>query len=364
MSDVKRVVVIGDTHAGGRQDAKWLLKKQEAFYDRLFRYMIQHDIKNIWHLGDLFDRRKTIYFETLHDWKRFFFNRIRDYGFHLEIIPGNHDIRFTNTRKVNALNLLVESEYSDCVTVYSTPTVVDYSGYKVAWIPWIVPDEQESTLDFLANTEATHVNGHFDIMNFEMSRNNFSTHGLDASVFSRFDRVWSGHYHKRSTQGNITYIGSPTEYTWADFADPKGFVDFDFKTMTFVDNPDTIFAQYHYDPLDTPEKIRNALDTKIAKIFVSESNRKNKKQYEEFLSFLQTVEMIDYSVVELSESLVKVTQTDADGNVIEISSDTQTILSDYMKTLVVPDHIDSSALVDMILELHKETVARQEGKEL
>jgi len=365
---ISKVVYITDLHAGGRNDAKWLVKAQEEFYTKqLFPYMIANNIKNIWCLGDLFDRRKFISFEILHAWKRFFFDPLRALGFHMEIIPGNHDIRFVNTLDVCSLELLLREGYSDCITIYDKPTEVSYNGgaYKVAWIPWVTPDAVQTTLDFFANTSAKHVNGHFDIMGVEMQRNQFSTHGFDADTFKKFAKVRTGHYHKRSTQGNITYVGSPTEYTWADYADPKGFMVFDIAAdrEEFVDNTSTIFAQYHYNPLDTQDKIRAHLNGKIAKVFVSEESRKDKRKYEKFLDFVGSLDTIDFNVIELTKDIVLLNDDGTENESAKASLDTKEIIADYIKEADIPDHLDRDRLRELVQSLYVETVHRLEHGE-
>jgi hypothetical protein len=68
-------------------------------------------------------------------------------------------------------------------------------------------------------------------------------------MFNKYEQVWSGHYHTRSKKENITYVGTPYEMTWQDFADQKGFHTFDLTTrkLEFIPNPNTIFQRVEYD---------------------------------------------------------------------------------------------------------------------
>ena len=56
-----------------------------------------------------------------------------------------------------------------------------------------------------------------------MNKEMISDHGLQKKVFEGFDMVLSGHYHTKSSQENITYLGTQYEITWSDYNDPKGF---------------------------------------------------------------------------------------------------------------------------------------------
>jgi len=75
--------------------------------------------------------------------------------------------------------------------------------------------------------------------------------GMEA--FKRFEQVWSGHFHTKSSQGNITYLGSQLEFTWADAHDPKYFHIFDTDTriMSPVHNSVTLFEKIIYDDKTT-----------------------------------------------------------------------------------------------------------------
>ena len=84
----------------------------------------------------------------------------------------------------------------------------------------------------IESTDAQVLMGHLEVKRFTMYKGftNFD-HGLDRKVFGKFDRAFSGHFHHKSTQDNITYLGSPHyQMTWSDYGDKRGFHIFDTET--------------------------------------------------------------------------------------------------------------------------------------
>ena len=72
---MSKFIVLGDTHFGARGDSLKFHAYMEKFYTEfLFPYMKENNIKGIYQLGDLFDRRKFINFNTLAECKRYFFD--------------------------------------------------------------------------------------------------------------------------------------------------------------------------------------------------------------------------------------------------------------------------------------------------
>ena len=111
----QQIAIITDTHAGIRGDASWMLDYQEAFYrDVFFPKLLSENIKVLFHLGDLFDRRKYINFVTLKRTREMFLRKLADYNIKMYIIPGNHDVCFKSTNEVNSLTTLL-GEFSSFV---------------------------------------------------------------------------------------------------------------------------------------------------------------------------------------------------------------------------------------------------------
>ena len=75
---------------------------------------------------------------------------------------------------------------------------------------------------------------------------------MDKDIFKNFDRVFSGHYHTRSNDGRVFYVGNPYQMFWNDWNDVRGFNYFDTDTyeLTHVENPYTIFEKVYYDDTD------------------------------------------------------------------------------------------------------------------
>jgi DNA repair exonuclease SbcCD nuclease subunit len=97
-------------------------------------------------------------------------------------------------------------------------------------MPWICADNYEQCMGAINTTKSTIMFCHTDIVGFQMHKGQACDEGFDPKQFSKFDLVFSGHFHHRSTIGNITYLGNPYEMTWADFEDPRGFNIFDTDT--------------------------------------------------------------------------------------------------------------------------------------
>ena len=122
--------------------------------------------------------------------------------------------------------------------------------------------------------------------------------GMDSKLFEKFHKVFSGHYHTRSDDGRIFYLGNPYEMFWNDVNDPRGFTIFDTETLehTTINNPYKLFYNVYYD--DTNYKLFNTSEykDKIVKVIVRKKSRP--KDFEKFIDKLYSVGVQDLKIVE------------------------------------------------------------------
>ncbi|BCV01245.1 MAG: hypothetical protein CM15mV41_0560 [Caudoviricetes sp.] len=71
--------------------------------------------------------------------------------------------------------------------------------------------------------------------------------GMDPSTFNKFKKVFSGHYHMKSNNDNIHYLGNPINFIGMT-TEVKGFHVFDTETLktTFYRNPFDTFHKLYY----------------------------------------------------------------------------------------------------------------------
>ena len=122
--------------------------------------------------------------------------------------------------------------------------------------------------------------------------------GLDSKLFEKFDRVFSGHYHTRSDDGKVFYLGNPYEMYWTDVNDTRGFHIFDTETLTLtpVNNPYKLFYNIYYE--DTNHKLFNAIEyeNKIVKVIVRKKSKP--KDFEKFIDKLHSAGVQDLKIIE------------------------------------------------------------------
>jgi DNA repair exonuclease SbcCD nuclease subunit len=245
------VALVTDTHSGWKNDSPLFLDYFKRFYDNVFFPTLRdRGISKIVHLGDVFERRKYINFHVLNRTRVDFLEKLNAYDTH--ILAGNHDTYFRETNEINALRELIDGRY-DNIKIYEEPTEIDIDGLPVCFIPWLNQSNMEKGLELIANSSAKVLMGHLEIIGFKMDQMaQVSSHGLDKSVFERYEKVFSGHFHHGSEDGPIHYLGAPYEYTFADLNDPKGFHIFDTDTLEieFIQNPERMFHRLIYDDRD------------------------------------------------------------------------------------------------------------------
>ena len=352
-----KIALINDTHAGARGDDPRFNEYFFKFWEgTFFPYLEEHGIKQICHLGDVVDRRKFISFVTLNSWRKRFFDVIRDSGIQMDVIVGNHDVTYKNTNEINAMNELFD--HYDNIKVLTEPDTFNYDGCDVAMVPWINSGNYEQTLEFLKETKAQIVFGHFEIAGFEMDRGNICHTGMDKSLFDRFDTVLSGHFHHKSSSGNITYLGNQYEITWADYNDPRGFHVFDTETreLTFVQNPNRMFHKITYDDGATDFdywKAYDYLSLKDSYVKVVVINKQNPYLFDNVIDNLYKAGVGDISIVEdFTETIVE-----NDQELIDQAEDTMTILSKYIDNLTL--NVDNVKLKNLMKELYVEALTTE-----
>lgn len=227
---------------------------------------------------------------------------MRDAGITMDIIPGNHDVFYKNTNELCSLKELL-GYFTSNVNIIMKPTVLDYDGLGVAVIPWINNANYKEYVDFALNCKAPILGAHLELKGFDLLAGVPNPHGMSADIFSRFEQVVSGHFHTRSSQGNVSYLGSQMEFTWADVDDPKFFhvLDTETREITPVRNPITMFKKVIYD--DTKTDYSNLDVSQYAKKFIKliVINKTDLYMFDKFVDKLQSIETYELKIAESFE---------------------------------------------------------------
>jgi len=345
-----KFVILSDTHCGCRNSSDIFIEYHERFYNEvLFPYMLENGITHIFHAGDYYDHRKNINFKALNSNRKHFLDKLKEYGFTMDIIPGNHDVYFKSTNDLCSLKELL-GYYTSNVNIIMEPKVLDYDGFNIAAIPWINNENYHSTMNFISKCDAPLLIGHLELAGFEMMKGVINPHGMAIDPFKRFEMVLSGHFHTKSQQGNICYLGSQLEFTWADAHDPKYFHVFDTKTreLTPVQNPLTLFTKIYYDDEnnDYSKYDFSQLEKRFVKVIVSKKT--DPYSFDKFIDGIQSAGIHELKIAESFEEYLG-ESVDDDGISLE---DTASLIDSYVDA--VETDLDKDKLKMNMRELHVE----------
>jgi len=295
-----KIAVLNDTHCGIRNSSDVFLNNAADFYENIFfPYCKENDIKQIIHLGDYYDHRKFVNFRALNHNRKHFLSHLRDYGMTMDIIPGNHDTYYKNTNDLNSLKELL-GHFMNEINIIMDPRVLEYGSLKIAMLPWITQENYDKSMEFIKNCKADWLGGHLELTGFDLMRGVVNKHGMDHSVFSRFEKVLSGHFHTKSHKDNVIYLGTQMEFFWSDAHDPKYFhvIDTETREMEAIRNPYTLFEKIIYDDSKRNYSEYNVdhLDYKFVKIVVI--NKSDLFTFDRFIDRIQNRKIHELKIAE------------------------------------------------------------------
>ena len=202
-----KIAIINDTHFGARNDNANFNEYFYQFYEGVFfPYLAQNNIKTCIHLGDLMDRRKFVSYKTAKDFRERFILPFDTLDIDLHIMIGNHDTFYKNTNDVNSVQELLGGRYKN-IKIYPEAQEVVFDGTKILFLPWINNQHTIYTEGMIDDTDAHICMGHLEIAGFQMMKGMKNEHGLSKALFKKFDTGFSGHFHHKSNDGLIYYLG-------------------------------------------------------------------------------------------------------------------------------------------------------------
>ena len=323
-----KIALINDTHWGARNDSPAFIDYFNRFYDKVFfPYLQENNINTVIHLGDVVDRRKFINHNTAHNFKLKFWDKVDSLNIDTHVIIGNHDTYYKNTNEINALQNL---NISKRAKVYTSSETINFDGLDILFIPWICDTNMEDSLHNIDKSTAEIVMGHLEIKGFEMHKGHLNEQGLDKSLFKRFEKVITGHFHKKSDDGQIYYLGCPYQIMWSDYNCPKGFHIFDTATreLTRVPNPLIMFKKFIYDDKkeDYSKKDLSDYENTYVKLFISQKT--DSDMFDKLLDrFHNEINAYEINVIEDLSSDINLTVKE---NILDQGEDTLTFLGNYI----------------------------------
>lgn len=293
-----KIAIITDTHYNFKKANKNFHDYFAKFYDNIFfPYLEENNIKVVFHLGDAFDNRKGIDYWALQWAKETVYDKFKELNVTVYNLVGNHDTYYKNTNKVNSIEVLL-NEYENVVKV-STPKEFKIDNINVLMLPWICAENKEEVFSAIDNTNAKILLGHLELSDFPVFPGQLQPSGMDKKIFKKFDRVFTGHYHTRSDDGKIFYVGNPYQMFWNDFNDRRGFNIFDTDTyeLKHIENPYGIFEKIYYEDSDVSEIDVNKYRDKLVKLIVLKKT--DQKKFDKFLDKITTCSYFDLKITEI-----------------------------------------------------------------
>jgi len=165
----------------------------------------------------------------------------------------------------------------------------------------------------------------------------------------------SGHFHTKSSQGNIHYLGNQMEFTWSDCNDPKYFhiLDTETRELTPVRNPNTLYKKVFYndEKNDYNNYDTSSLVDKFVKLIVV-------KKTDPFLfdRFVDRIQNEDIHELKIAETFEEFTGDNVDDESVSVE-DTTDLLDSYVEA--VETDLDKGRIKNLMRTLYVEAQATE-----
>lgn len=207
----RRAAVCTDIHFGLKSNSQLHNEDCLNFIKWFTAKAKEEGCETAFFLGDWHNNRASINIVTLNYSLRAL-EHLNDNFDRVYFIPGNHDLYYRDKRDVQSV------EWAKHL-----PNVVICNDWlhsgDVIVAPWLVGEDYKR----IPKLSAQYMFGHFELPHFYMNAMvAMPDHGdVKREDFHGIGQVFTGHFHKRQTFKNITYIGNCFPHNYADNHDDE-----------------------------------------------------------------------------------------------------------------------------------------------
>jgi DNA repair exonuclease SbcCD nuclease subunit len=207
----KRAAVFTDLHYGAKANSDLHNNDCLNFIKWFIETAKKHQCDTCIFLGDYHNNRNTMNLKTMN----FAIHGLELLSQNFDqtfFIPGNHDLFFKDNRRIYSTPW---AKHMPNITIVND--WVDQGDVIIA--PWLVGDDYKK----VKKLSGKYIFGHFELPGFFMnSQVKMPDHGdISSDHFGSIEHCYSGHFHKRQTNKNITYIGNAFPHNYSDAGDDE-----------------------------------------------------------------------------------------------------------------------------------------------
>lgn len=205
----KKAIIFTDIHFGLKVNSDQHNQDCVDFISWMIDVAKNNNCDTCLFLGDYFNNRNNVNVKTL-NYAQQGLELLSNSFKETILIPGNHDCYFKDSRSINSINwarnipnlrIINEMEsIGDCV-----------------FVPWMIGEDHKQ----IAKQRGRYMFGHFELPHFLMNAmvRMPEVGELRYEHFENFEKMFTGHFHKRQQQGNINYIGNCFPHNFSDAGD-------------------------------------------------------------------------------------------------------------------------------------------------
>jgi len=205
----KKAAVFTDIHFGLKSNSLQHNQDCEKFVDWFISQAKKEGCETCFFLGDYNHHRASINIHTMQYGLRAL-EKLNDNFDRVFFIPGNHDLYYRDRRDIHSVEWAKHLPNVEIVNDW-------FITKDVVIAPWLVQEDWKK----LQKLGGKYLFGHFELPKFYMNAMvEMPDHGeLNDTHMIGFEKVFSGHFHKRQSRSNVWYIGNAFPHNYADAGD-------------------------------------------------------------------------------------------------------------------------------------------------
>jgi hypothetical protein len=207
----KKAAVFTDIHFGLKSNSLQHNQDCEKFVEWFISQAKKEGCETCFFLGDYNHHRASINIHTM-QYGLQALEKLNDAFDRVYFIPGNHDLYYRDRRDIHSVEWAKHLPNVQIVNDW-------FRDGDVVIAPWLVGDDWKK----LKTLKGKYMFGHFELPNFYMNAMvQMPDHGeIQENHLHGFEKVFSGHFHKRQARGNVWYIGNAFPHNYADAGDDQ-----------------------------------------------------------------------------------------------------------------------------------------------